>query len=493
MNDLAQVPSRGFRERSTTLLDVGRILTGALQPGELYRAIHEQADRVLDADDFYIALFDESGDTATIVFYAHAAREASVKIAYRGSLSTSIREARAAFLSRTDPELATLRLALGAEAGAICGVSAPIMADGRVVGVLGALSERDNAFTERDLDVVSALGALAGVALGSAQYIRETDQRRLQAERLEEIGRGLAASLELPEVLERVVVAACELLEADAAAVMLRDRSNGMRIAASRGSAGVESGQPVPIAGALRDRLLSERRGVAIENLVGTPVLPPAIANVESSSALAVPLVAGDQVIGILSIAHARPREYNGMETSLLERLAVNVAIAVENARLHEQIRALSLTDPLTGLPNRRHLERVLEREFAAAQRGRRLAVVLFDLDHFKRYNDTAGHQAGDQALRAFAGVLAAETRAFDLAARYGGDEFLCILSDANPGGAESHTRRVQRSVAEHPLLVRIGASAGTAWYNPSMHSPEDLIRAADQELYRNKRRRDNA
>ncbi len=114
----------------------------------------------------------------------------------------------------------------------------------------------------------------------------------------------------------------------------------------------------------------------------------------------------------------------------MLLRLANQTSVALANARLHESIRALSLTDPLTDLPNRRHLDMHLRREVAAARRGRHVCVVLFDLNDFKLHNDRLGHVVGDQILRHFGRILVRETRAMNLAARYGGDEFITVLTD---------------------------------------------------------------
>jgi diguanylate cyclase (GGDEF)-like protein len=130
-----------------------------------------------------------------------------------------------------------------------------------------------------------------------------------------------------------------------------------------------------------------------------------------------------------------------------------------------------------------------LEKEFAAARRGRKLSAILFDLDNFKLYNDSAGHQAGDEALHAFAGVLKEETRAMNLAARYGGDEFISILAEADRAGALTHAERIAAAVERHPLLsgANIRASAGVGTYHPGMDQPAELIRAADADLYARK------
>lgn len=490
MNGLEQAAPRGLRDRHAILLDVGRILTGTLRRGDLYRAIYEQADRVLDAVSFYIALYDPTIDTASVVFYARDGAPEPVEIAYRGAESFAISEARAGHQSTADPDFQLLSLALGGlrSTSAIC---APIVADGRVAGVIGVQSDAPDAYGERELELLNAVAAMAGVALGSADFILVTERRRREAERLESIGRALTASLDFEEVLRRAVAAAIELIEGDGAAVLLLERDRRLRVAAVGGALRLRQGDSFLLPARLQTRMIEERETVVIENLAHHPLLPLDLREeIDAGSAAGVPLVAGDRVIGILTIGDRRPRRYPAEELRLIERLSFHVAIAVENARLHEQIRALSLTDPLTGLSNRRHLELVLEKEFAAARRGRKLAVALYDLDHFKAYNDSAGHQAGDEALRAFAHIVLAETRAFDLAARYGGDEFLCILSDADVEGAIAHTARVRRALSDNESLCAIGVSAGLAVFDHSMTRPADLIRAADRELYKRKAER---
>lgn len=149
----------------------------------------------------------------------------------------------------------------------------------------------------------------------------------------------------------------------------------------------------------------------------------------------------------------------------------------------------MAFTDILTHLPNRRHARVFLENEFAAAQRGRLLAVVLFDLDQFKLYNDSYGHQAGDEALEAFAQVLARTTRRMNLSSRFGGEEFVSVLAGSDPDGAAIFADRVRMALralnlGDGPLTV----SAGVAAYHPSMHSPDELLAAADHALYEAKR-----
>lgn len=166
--------------------------------------------------------------------------------------------------------------------------------------------------------------------------------------------------------------------------------------------------------------------------------------------------------------------------------IALGIGWVVEILHRHrDKVEDLAFTDLLTGLPNRRHARFVLENEFAAAERGRVLSVILFDLDHFKEYNDTYGHQAGDEALELFAEVLLRTTRRMNLSARFGGEEFLTVLAGSDVEGAFSFAERVRtalraRSLGSPPLTV----SAGVAEYQSVMGSPSELLAAADRALY---------
>ena len=168
--------------------------------------------------------------------------------------------------------------------------------------------------------------------------------------------------------------------------------------------------------------------------------------------------------------------------------LAVGWLAEIMHRDRHEVVE-MAFTDGLTSLPNRRHAEVFLENEFEAARRGRKLAIVLFDLDHFKAYNDSLGHQAGDEALRAFAEVLTTSTRRMNLCARFGGEEFLAVLAGSDAVGATLFAERVLTSLRERGLgNGPLTCSAGVAAYDETMRTPDALIAAADAALYEAKR-----
>lgn len=146
---------------------------------------------------------------------------------------------------------------------------------------------------------------------------------------------------------------------------------------------------------------------------------------------------------------------------------------------------SMALTDSLTQIPNRRHASIFLDAAFASAIRGEPVSVVLMDLDLFKEVNDTHGHKAGDEVLRAFASALVRVTRRMDLSCRWGGEEFLSILSNCDAEGAKIFLGRVRAAFLEEELPVpQVTFSAGIAQYAPGMGSVDVMIASADQALY---------
>lgn len=481
------------RERYSVILDIAGILTGTLKPEELYQSIYEQTSRVLEATGFYIALYDADTDTATVVFYADRGRIERSNVTYRGSESPTIQQ-KCAVREDIPPQEDTLVLLGEAEEDITrSSITAPMLRDDCVLGVIGVQSYNENAYDDDDLQLLEAVAELAGVALDNARYVAQSERRRREAERLEEIGRAISSSLELQEVLRRVTAAVLDLVDAQTSTVwLLRGTAQDMiETAMTAGDSDLPLGETFPLVEGVRNPLVEQRKGLVLDHVPEHPFLAPELRErLGVETLVAVPLIAEDNVIGALSAGHRESRHYRDDEIRLLERLGQQAAVAVENARLHQKIRMLSLTDPLTGLPNRRQLEVVLEKEFAAAGRGRQLVIVMFDLDYFKRFNDERGHQAGDEALRRFADILNAQTRSMNLAARYGGDEFMTIVSDTDYEGALTHISRVNAALAKDALLNDIGVSAGIAEYSPDMVGPEDLIRAADADLYRRKKER---
>ena len=170
-----------------------------------------------------------------------------------------------------------------------------------------------------------------------------------------------------------------------------------------------------------------------------------------------------------------------------LAYIAIGLAVGIVSEMLHNEraeAERLALLDELTDMPNRRLAEIFLQKEFAAARRGRPLTVVMFYLDRFKDFNDRFGHAAGDDALRGFVRILEARTRTMDLSARWGGEEFVAVLSGGNAASGVRFAESIREALAEHDLIRSFTVSAGVAEYHRDMETFKELVDAADQALY---------
>jgi two-component system, cell cycle response regulator len=162
-------------------------------------------------------------------------------------------------------------------------------------------------------------------------------------------------------------------------------------------------------------------------------------------------------------------------------------------AAYHEQVYTMTWHDALTGVHNRRSFDERIDDEVARANRYQRpLALLLFDIDHFKRCNDTHGHRTGDHVLREVAQLVQARARKGDFVARYGGEEFAILVNEFEPGGPEALAEELRAAVAAATFefegnLVPVTVSIGVVVWTPEYEHPEQLIQAADQRLYRAK------
>jgi len=218
---------------------------------------------------------------------------------------------------------------------------------------------------------------------------------------------------------------------------------------------------------------------------------------IDLKSAIVCPLFFNDTFIGALSLYHVDETRYTEDHRRLLERIAEQAGAVIHNSIVFEQTQEDSLTDPLTGLPNRRSMFVHLTRELSRAERlNRQVALIVMDIDEFKGINDTYGHHVGDHALRQMAGALRAALRPYDLCVRYAGDEFIIVLSDCPRDAAEAKRAELQTLVSRIEIEVRagkvlkIGASAGLAVFPHDGTTYETLLADADHGMYRDKARR---
>ena len=212
-------------------------------------------------------------------------------------------------------------------------------------------------------------------------------------------------------------------------------------------------------------------------------------------SLLVLPLVAREEPIGTLIVAAKAPSAFGTSARETLEALANQLAVAMANARAVRQLEEMATTDGLTGCLNKRALLDQMEQKLMAAQRfGRKLSLIVTDLDHFKAVNDTYGHAAGDRVLKEVGGVLRRVKRETDLVARFGGEEFCVLCEETDVRGARLLAERVREELEKTELVTEFGtlkvtASLGVATFPDHASTAADLFVQGDKALYEAKNR----
>jgi diguanylate cyclase (GGDEF)-like protein len=212
----------------------------------------------------------------------------------------------------------------------------------------------------------------------------------------------------------------------------------------------------------------------------------------ESGSLACIPLIAMGQPIGVIHLESDSPISEATVDVAM--RIAEQVAVALANTRLITTMESLAMTDGLTGLRNARFFDTQLEQELAAAERDREpLSVLMIDIDHFKKFNDTYGHPAGDEALRVFGRTVRTSVRASDVPARYGGEEFVVALRHTDLEGAVAVAEKLRDAVSRAIVEIgpgrygRLTISVGVAEADLGHIDQKGLLARADAALYRAK------
>lgn len=215
------------------------------------------------------------------------------------------------------------------------------------------------------------------------------------------------------------------------------------------------------------------------------------------STMASVPLIADEELIGAITIYSRELTSYDDEHIRLLETISRIAAEAIAKSLKHDEARTHALTDPMTGLPNARSLQKQFEREAARAGRsGANLQLLMLDLDGFKAVNDTFGHKIGDKMLAEISRVIRGQLRDYDFLARYGGDEFVAIVPELGREDVIEMCDRIEHAVREFRLPVHgdvyasVGISLGSAGYPAYGTTFDQVVAAADKVMYERKVRR---
>ncbi|MDX6305644.1 MAG: hypothetical protein QOI77_2613 [Blastocatellia bacterium] len=294
-----------------------------------------------------------------------------------------------------------------------------------------------------------------------------------------------------------ILTQAADLVKAERGSLLLFDESaNSMTMTASRGiRTPLSEVGPISLSEGIAGRVLREGRPlVASIDDLGISSLPER--GYKTKSFISYPISIGSRRFGVLNLADKiGGGAYDENDLNVIELVAPQIALAIERAAWQQranQFQVMSITDPLTGLHNRRYLEARLTEELSRSKRyDYPLSFMMIDIDDFKVYNDQNGHQAGDRALEVTAQCLRAALRKVDVASRYGGEEFSILLpqTDLQEAGviADRIRRKINSTSFTHGKSQPLGAvtvSIGLSTFSPALDSAEAIVRAADRALY---------
>ena len=364
-----------------------------------------------------------------------------------------------------------------------------------LLGDQTAFLERERRASERERELrEDAQQALAARETSEARY-------RTLVDVFNRLGEQTTFAADEHEMFTAAAAALAQLVPAPAGNILVLNPSADRLIVA------LAWGEGAPAAGSALDieapdRCFGFRRGTIFGVEDATDPWTPACSAqaTDRGSTACVPMVAAGKIIGVIHLARLEPRAFAEDDRGQASRIAEQVALAVSNARLIRTMEGLALTDALTGLHNGRFFDPFLDRELAHAERdGTPVGVIAIDLDHFKQFNDTYGHPAGDEALRTFARGCLGVLRESDTMARLGGEEFWVAVRGADLAATMEIAEKL-RTTVEH-LTVEIGpgrfarmtASFGVA--NSQQHGTDRrrLLKTADRALYAAKRQGRNA
>ena len=351
-----------------------------------------------------------------------------------------------------------------------------------------------------------------GKYAGARAIVRDIAERKKAEEKIERQARRFEAlhtvaqviseSMNLEKMLSGALAKACDAMDIDSGCIFLLDFSNkALQLEAYKGVSehNVRRLSTVMLTDEGLDILMEMKKPVTVlDESLGVAdlvMIQNVAAEIGARSIAAVPFFRGMDVHGVLVIFATQDRVFSKDDLDLLTSIGNEIAVGVDNIKLLERTREMSVTDELTGLYNRRHFFAMLEAEMNRAQRsGRPFSLVMLDLDGFKEYNDKFGHTNGDTILQVLAKTLRSSMRKSDMAFRYGGDEFAIVIPAAGAQKALKIVERArvkwQKAPRKQALVFesRIGFSTGIAEFPANAESADGLVFLADAALYQAKR-----
>jgi len=362
-----------------------------------------------------------------------------------------------------------------------------ILRDKSVLGVLYVESANSNAFNKDDIQTLETLANLISASIQRARLYTSAQEHLRIMTAVQSISEVISSSLELDTIFESVVKVLKHSFGYTYISIYFL-KEEYLYLGAQLGYPQELVIHKIHVSQGVSGKTIETRKAQFINDITRNPNFLRAASDVTSE--ICVPLLKENTVLGTLNVEGNINVPLTQADVDMLVTLAGPIALAVDNARLHAQVRALAMTDAVSGLSNRHAFEETLIAEVQRAIRiDSLLSLIIFDVDSFKDYNDKWGHPAGDARLKATADLIRNNLRRYDIAARYGGDEFAIILPNTNKAGSLIFAQRLLAAAHASAPEADVDAkyisgytlSIGIATFPQDAHSLTSLLLAADQ------------
>ncbi len=368
----------------------------------------------------------------------------------------------------------------------------PLIVQDEVIGMLTLDSVEPQFFNETHALLAEAFADQVAVAIEQAQLFKRTQSAVDELEALRAIIAEITDELELPKLLESVLERASALIDSTSGLLALyNEESYLLEVVAAHNMGDDVVGNTLKLGQGLLGQVAETRAPLILENYADWE---HALENWRGGpwhATMAVPLIYHQRLVGVMALTDMRPdHRFSASDSQLLELFSHQVSIAIENAQLFRQVQLLATTDDLTGLPNWRELFNLGREQFNQAKRfNLPFAAIMFDIDLFKKVNDSHGHAIGDQVLKGIAQICLQKVRDIDVLSRYGGEEFTALLPHTNLPGAVLVAERLRLAVEQTPIPtdrgpLSITISLGVAALSPEQENLAELLDKADTALY---------
>ncbi len=362
----------------------------------------------------------------------------------------------------------------------------PLINEKNLLGVLYIESAKPNAFNTDDIQTLETLVNQIASAIQRARLYADTREHLQVMSAVQSIAQVISSSLDLERICASVVNVLNFSFGYTHISIYLLE-NDYLHLGAQIGFSEELILEKIHVSQGISGRTIETKKTQFIQDVTKEPDFIRTSPDVISE--ICVPLLKDNTILGMLNVEGMIDSPITQKDADMLNILAGPIALAVDNARLHAQVKIIAMTDAVSGLSNRHAFEETLQTEIERAIRSNiPLSLIIFDLDSFKVYNDTWGHPAGDKRLKATADLIRGNLRKYDVAARYGGDEFAIILPDTDQEGSTLFAKRLlaaaQASAPESATTGEAVAgytlSIGVATFPYNGNTFEALVLAAD-------------